>query len=1327
MSMRVMSTSTSTVTTEQRSDMGTTRVSKVTRVTKVTTGEEFEQVRRKSSVTLQSLSVETHSATIPPGETIPQFNEKPISVTAQEGKEAVFKVKVKGNPKPSVTWKRASNKPLREGARISFDNVTKENILKIENLTADDEDAYKCIASNVHADCTYTVSLSVTEIQDKQVNFRTMLKKRSAPAPREERKVPDEKEMWEILVKADKKDYERICIEYGFTDFRGMLKRLKEMKKKVDTEKVKILKPLEDQEGKVDSVVIFETILELKDPNIKMNWFKGAEPIRTQFSLGKYELKQVGTKYQLVVKNVSMKDSGMYSLQVADKRMSAVLNVVDEPLKFVSELKPVTVTERQTGVFECKLTKRVDGVLWRWNGAELKRDEKHDITVSEDGLTHTLKVKDVRPSDLGLYSVCVGDKTSSGQMLIDRTPIQFPSALKNVRVREKGKARLECELSSKDVHIKWLRNGQEIKRSPKVHFIREGRRAELIIEDAELADSGDYTIVATQDSDPREYPSSASLTVEDRFATVKSGMSDCSPQTGQNAEFCVVLNDEKVDGVWLKDGKELTDKDGVQVVKQGAVHKLVFSNVGEKHEGKYTFRAKGAESEAILSIADPPVIDADLLALLAKEPITVKAGQTATIKIPFHGKPVPKISWFRDGLEVCEDEKTELEKSPTQAVLVLKACVREDSGNILLKLKSDCGTAVANLHLNVIDKPKPPHGSLEFLEHTGQCVSMKWKAPRDNGGKQVTSFVVERKLVGKKSWVKVGEVDSKTTSFSTNKVEEGTAYQFRVRAVNSEGISDPLVSDEVFAGDPIEVAGNARAPQLVDARKDAITITWAPPGLDGGAPILGYIVERRKKGSNVWVPASKEPIQGTKFTAGGLVEDMEYEFRVTAVNRAGPGIPSSASIPVMAKDPIRAPGLVKNINVTDSTNSSVSLAWEKPEQGDEPQGYILEMRAGESKEWTKCSKIPITSTSYTVGGLQERNKYFFRIRAVNEGGVGEPKELDRGVYAMPPPAPPRFLDARMPSSMVVRAGSALCMNVGFSGSPPPTVMWLKDGTPAKGKETITKGPKMSQFLVPSAQRSDSALYRILLRNEYGEKYHDLRVRVADFPRPPTNLRLVEDVPNTVTLSWDHTPDNMEDGRAHYVIMKRDASTATWFTVAERVHGNKYTVTGLLPGRKYYFRVIARNDIGDSEPLDSREPWYVARDKERFDLNLKKYEEKDRSSAPKFITPLRNHNAQRGRDCTMSCAVSGNPRPHITWYKGKVNLSDKLKYWHTSSTGVCTLTVPSATTKDTDDYTIVAENTLGKVTSTCRLTVCDKGDTMLQSSVKDTPRRNKHIM
>lgn len=89
--------------------------------------------------------------------------------------------------------------------------------------------------------------------------------------------------------------------------------------------------------------------------------------------------------------------------------------------------------------------------------------------------------------------------------------------------------------------------------------------------------------------------------------------------------------------------------------------------------------------------------------------------------------------------------------------------------------------------------------------------------------------------------------------------------------------------------------------------------------------------------------------------------------------------------------------------MSDSTNSSISLRWTPPEQGDEPSGYILEIRPEDAKEWTKATKMSIAGTAFTVTGLQERMKYHFRIRAVNEGGVGEPTELSEAVLALPPP------------------------------------------------------------------------------------------------------------------------------------------------------------------------------------------------------------------------------------------------------------------------------------------------------------------------------------
>lgn len=89
-----------------------------------------------------------------------------------------------------------------------------------------------------------------------------------------------------------------------------------------------------------------------------------------------------------------------------------------EPLKFTGEMKPMKVTEHQTAVFEIRLPKKVPSFVWKFNGKELKRDEKYDITVSEDGLTHILKAKDARLSNNGEFSAVVGELVQKAQLTI---------------------------------------------------------------------------------------------------------------------------------------------------------------------------------------------------------------------------------------------------------------------------------------------------------------------------------------------------------------------------------------------------------------------------------------------------------------------------------------------------------------------------------------------------------------------------------------------------------------------------------------------------------------------------------------------------------------------------------------------------------------------------------------------------------------------------------------------------------------------------------------------------------------------------------------------
>lgn len=79
-------------------------------------------------------------------------------------------------------------------------------------------------------------------------------------------------------------------------------------------------------------------------------------------------------------------------------------------------------------------------------------------------------------------------------------------------------------------------------------------------------------------------------------------------------------------------------------------------------------------------------------------------------------------------------------------------------------------------------------------------------------------------------------------------------------------------------------------------------LKWEKPDGDGGAPITSYLIEFKDKFSTEWAPAKEVPVTDIlQATVDGLKEGMAYEFRIRAVNKAGPGEPSEPTKPVIAK------------------------------------------------------------------------------------------------------------------------------------------------------------------------------------------------------------------------------------------------------------------------------------------------------------------------------------------------------------------------------------------------------------------------------------------
>ena len=64
---------------------------------------------------------------------------------------------------------------------------------------------------------------------------------------------------------------------------------------------------------------------------------------------------------------------------------------------------------------------------------------------------------------------------------------------------------------------------------------------------------------------------------------------------------------------------------------------------------------------------------------------------------------------------------------------------------------------------------------------------------------------------------------------------------------------------------------------------------------------MGYVIEKREKGRPDWTTAAELKSPYCKGTADNLEPGVEYEFRVRAINEAGPGEPSAASQSVLTK------------------------------------------------------------------------------------------------------------------------------------------------------------------------------------------------------------------------------------------------------------------------------------------------------------------------------------------------------------------------------------------------------------------------------------------
>lgn len=92
--------------------------------------------------------------------------------------------------------------------------------------------------------------------------------------------------------------------------------------------------------------------------------------------------------------------------------------------------------------------------------------------------------------------------------------------------------------------------------------------------------------------------------------------------------------------------------------------------------------------------------------------------------------------------------------------------------------------------------PTKPQGPLKVTDVTKNGAKVKWEKPEDDGGKPITGYVLEKLDKATGRWMPVGKTPADQLEFDVKGLSEGHEYNFRVKAVNEEGESEPLETDK---------------------------------------------------------------------------------------------------------------------------------------------------------------------------------------------------------------------------------------------------------------------------------------------------------------------------------------------------------------------------------------------------------------------------------------------------------------------------------------------------------------------------------------------------
>ncbi|KAL6115823.1 fndc3a [Pungitius sinensis] len=492
------------------------------------------------------------------------------------------------------------------------------------------------------------------------------------------------------------------------------------------------------------------------------------------------------------------------------------------------------------------------------------------------------------------------------------------------------------------------------------------------------------------------------------------------------------------------------------------------------------------------------------------------------------------------------------------------------------------------------DKPSSPCRPVIRGKVLPNSFKMAWEPPKDNGGAEVTKYVVElSEGLSGLSWELV--YSGPAGEHVCEGLKPGCSYQTRVYCM-SEGGQSPL-SETLQVQTPAVPPGPCQPPRLVGKPKAReVQLRWGPPNVDGGSLVSCYSVEVSGPQSE----ESREVHQGPELdcSVGGLMPGKTYSFRLKAANKAGFG-PLSERCEVTTAP--GAPEQCKAPSTTCKSPSCVIVSWEAPPCNGAPvTEFRLEWGAAEGSMQV-CYSGP--ALSHEIKWLLPATNYFCRIQAGNLAGLGP---FSEAVLCQTPCSVPAAV-----SSIHALKESALRRleapadeddedeedeDDGSRTPPlysPSSCLGLSWDAPCDHGSEITSylidlgerqpvavGP-VTKHIIQNLQPDTSYRIRIQALNSLGAGpfSHTFKLKTKPLPPQPPRLECTAFSHQTLRLKWGDGPAKAAASDAlQYQLQMGDKSGRFLSLYKGPCHTHK--VQRLNESTSYTFRIQAFNEAGE---------------------------------------------------------------------------------------------------------------------------------------------------